>query len=369
MDRPTAADLSPYALDLRSRERPGFTVRVEICTWDVVVFRVVPRGDVPSVVVARAAAEARDFLRDLDAGRLDSELAQALRRPPRRLLTRAPRRPNTLRTGVEHEYRVLTARGPVDARTIIDDLDLGPRVDPTDPHAHRGPWGGVVTADGAEAEVATPPVLVAPSAVATVAALARRGRAVLDDALGDDRWLEGYSTHLNVSVPRRGDRRAAMRFARSFAAPLMLLLDLPTSPGLLVRPRPGRLELGGEYAESTDLEVALTFTIGAVLASRSARRVRGLALDIDLEPARERYGWYVDRRAFGADLYTLGRSTPLRFSGSGTTILAGQHLEATWVVVRAQLVGLLGADELAMVDAVVGSTEPLPRPAQDGVAS
>ena len=232
---PTAADLSQYALDL-----PAANVQASPSGSSLYVGRRGvpggPRGDGPSVVLARAAGEARDFLRDLDAGRLDSELAQALRRPPRRLLTRAPRRPDTLRTGVEHEYRVLTARGPVDARTIIDDLDLGPRVDPTDPHAHRGPWGGVITADGAEAEVATPPVLVAPSAVATVAALARRGRAVLDDALGDDRRLEGYSTHLNVSVPRRGDRRAAMRFARSFAAPLTPLLDRPTSPGLLVRP-------------------------------------------------------------------------------------------------------------------------------------
>ncbi len=369
VNRSPAADLPSYALDLGTRERPGFTVRVEACTWDIVVFRVAPAGDGRSVVVARAADEVRGFLRDLDAGRLDSELGRALRRPPRRLLTRPPRRPTTLRAGVEHEYRVLSDRGPVDARAIIDDLDLGPRVDPTDPHAHRGPWGGVITADGAEAEVATPPVLLGPGAVATVAALAHRGRAVLDDALGDDRWLEGYSTHLNVSAPRRGDRRVATRFARVFAAPLMLLLDRSTSPGLLVRPRPGRLELGGEFADSTELEVALTFAIGAALASRSARPLRGLALDVDLEPARERYGWYVDRRAFGADLYTLGRSTPLRLSGSGATILAGRHLEVTWSAARPRLVGLLGADELALVDAVVGSSEPLPRPSQDGVAS
>jgi hypothetical protein len=36
---------------------------------------------------------------------------------------------------------------------------------------------------------------------------------------------------------------------RSFAPALMFLLDAATSPGLLVRPRHGRLEFGGEYAE------------------------------------------------------------------------------------------------------------------------
>ena len=65
--------------------------------------------------------------------------------------------------GVEREWRVVRRNGAaVDFRELVDRLPLdGRRLDPDDPHAHRCRWGGVVTADGREAEVATPPVPVA----------------------------------------------------------------------------------------------------------------------------------------------------------------------------------------------------------------
>lgn len=367
----TRADVASFALDLRPREREGFSVAVHLCTWDLVVFRVDPDGGGPPVFVARSEHDVRDFLRDLDRGARDAELLAALRRRPRARLTRRPRRAHALRLGVEHEYRVHGPGGIVDVRTVIDGLDLGVRADPTDPHAQRGTWGGIVTADGAEAEVATPPVLVGPGAVARVADLAMLGRAHLAAALGVDHRLEGYSTHLNVSASRHGERSRAALFARTFAPALMLLLDRPTSPGLLVRPRPGRLELGGEYADGGDLEVALLFALGATLAlgsARDRRSCRALTLDLVAEPARERYGWYVDRRAAGPDLYALGRDTPLRRSATGVIVTAGRHLEDAWAVARARLVGLLPDEELVRVDDVVGGTPFLPRP-QDGVAS
>lgn len=371
MEERSGAGVGSFALDLRPRRRQAFSVAVHLCTWDLVVFRVDPADGGPPVFVARSEDDVRDFLRDLDSGAHDRGLLEALRRRPRARLTRRPRRSRVLRVGVEHEYRVHGPGGVVDVRTIVDGLDLGVRADPTDPHAHRGPWGGVVTADGAEAEVATPPVPVGPGAVARVAALAAAGRAHLAAALGDDHRLEGFSTHLNVSAPSRGDRPRAALFARTFAPALMLLLDRPTSPGLLVRPRPGRLELGGEYSAGDDLAVALLFALGATLALgsiRDRRSCRALALDLLVEPARERYGWYVDRRAVGADLYELGRETPLRRSATGATVTAGRHLEDAWAVARARLVGLLPDAELAPVDDVVGGTTPLPRP-QEGVAS
>lgn len=376
----TRPDLSGYALDLRPRARPGFSVRPHLCTWDLVVLRVEAVGGGSPVFVAKDDGGVRDFLRDLDAGRLDADLLAALRRPPRRRLGRpprrrlgrGPRRGSGRRLGIEHEYRVHGADGPIDVRDHLDDLDLGVRADPTDPHAQRGPWGGVVTADGAEAEVATPPVTVAPGAVAEVAGLAAAGRDVLAEALGHGHRLEGYSTHLNVSAPRRGDVRLATRFATTFAPPLMLLLDRTTSPGLLVRPRPGRLELGGEFADGADLEVALTFALGAVLASaargRGRRQVTGLRVEVDLEPARERFGWYVDRSAVGCDLYALGRTAPLRLVAAGGSITAGEHLERTWELARARLVGVLDDEAIGLVDDVVTGSAPLPRP-QDGVAS
>lgn len=359
-----------HELDLRPRRRPGFTVSVHLCTWDLVVLRVKGRDSATPVFVAKASDEIRAFLDDLDAGRRDADLVASLRRPPRRTLRRPPRPRPRIRAGIEHEYVVHSPQGPVDFRTLVDSLDLGVRADPTDPHAQRCPWGGVVTADGVEAEVATPPVELAPGSVADVVALAAAGRSVLENGLGDEFTLDGYSTHLNVSAPRRGDRGRALRFAAVFAPSVMLLLDRASSPGLLVRPRPGRLELGGEFAAGERLEVALTFTIGAVLAvTRMSRQdANRLAVEVTLERARERFGWFVDRRAFGADLYALGRATPLVTRGPGGRRTAGDHLELTWSMARSALVGKVGDAELAAVDGVVGGDLGLPM-GQDGDAS
>jgi hypothetical protein len=365
----TAPDLSPYALDLRPRRRPAFTVQAHLCTWDVVVLRVEPVGGGRTVFVAKGEDQLREFLKDLDDGRHDARLAAALHRPPVRRLHHPPSPPRGIRLGVEHEYVVHGPDGPIDFRKRVDELDLGIRADPTDPHAQRGSWGGVVTTDGAEAEVATPPVLLAPGGVADVVALAERGRRELARALGDDHRLEGYSTHLNISVPSRGDVSRATLFARTFAPSLMLLLDRSTSPGLLVRPRPHRLELGGEFADARTLEVALTFAAGAALASggRGRREAQRLAVDLDLQPAVERFGWYVDRTSVGCDLYELGREAPLRRLRSGRTVTAGEHLLRTWEVARARLAGRVGDEELLRVDSVVLGSGALPR--RQGVAS
>ena len=368
------ADPAAYAVDLGPRRRSTFVVSASLCSWDLVVFRVEPVAGGRPVFVAKPSEAVPGFLADLDRGALDDDLAEALARPPRRGLVRPPRRSGGVRLGVEHEFVVSGTGGVLDFRTLSADLELGVRADPTDPSAQRCPWGGVVTADGREAEIATPPVLLAADAAATVRALAELGRDVLTTALhavhGTDVTLTGYSTHLNVTASRRGSRAHARRFASVFAPSLMLLLDRPTSPGLLVRPRPGRLELGGEYAAGTDLEVALTFAAGAVLASRGPRwvRARRLQVEVVLEPARERYGWYVDRRAVGCDLYALGREAPLRRVHTSTTVTAGQHLRESWELARAALAGRLAEPELGVVDAVVAGDEPLPRP-QDGVAS
>lgn len=348
MVEPIGPDLSSHAADLRMRHRPDFTVRAQTCTWEVVVLRVEPLDGGPSVFVAQPHERLRAFMAGLGAGRRDADLAAALRHPPRRQLSRPPRKTRRLRAGVEHEYVVDGPSGRVDARTVIDALNLGVRADPTDPHAQRCPWG----------------------AVAEVVALAAVGRAALAEALGGGCRLEGFSTHLNVTAPRRGDQRLALRFATVFAPSLMLLLDRPISPGLLVRPRPGRLEVGDDFAEGRALEVALTFAIGATLAATTmSRRVaRDLAVEVSLQAAVERYGWYVDRRAFGCDLYALGREAPLRVGRSRQQRKAGEHLVLTWGLARAALAGLSSEGELAAVDEVVTGCTPLPR-SQEGVAS
>lgn len=65
--------------------------------------------------------------------------------------------------GIEHELAVWSGTRRVDFRTVLPALPgLGPAIDPSDSNARRGAWGGVLTADGREAEIATPPAALAP---------------------------------------------------------------------------------------------------------------------------------------------------------------------------------------------------------------
>lgn len=260
--------------------------------------------------------------------------------------------------GVEREYGLRDARGDaVDARRVWDRLpDPGVWLDPGDPRARRGGWGGVITADGPHAELATPPVALAPGCTHQVLALAAAGERHL---VGQVSGLElvGYSTHINVEVADRRVARIARLLARRLALPIMLALDRPGSPGLLVRPRRDRLEIGGEFAAGDQLRIAVAMTVGMVtLAERSLLLRRRIPHGPEILPERavERYGWYVDRRAFGPDLYLDGRDTRL---GAET---AGQAMGRLWAVARRMVRDQLSQNEIGLVDAAVSGARPLP---------
>jgi hypothetical protein len=146
---------------------------------------------------------------------------------------------------------------------------------------------------------------------------------------------------------------------------MMLMLDRPTSPGLLVRPRSGRLELGGEYCQGDQLRAAATFAAAGGLAcaaavrSRDARRRLPRAVRSRVRPSNIRAGWYVDRRAFGTDLYRDGRSARLRY-GAGRSWTAQAHLHETWERARPMVEPLLDDSELGLVDRVIDGTIALP---------
>jgi hypothetical protein len=264
--------------------------------------------------------------------------------------------------GVEHEFTVLDAGSAVvDFRRLIHTLPVpGRRLDPVDGNAYRCRWGGVITADGREAEIATPPIELGPGFASAVVESAARGRAVLESILPVGLTVHGYSTHLNVSVADKRVVRAARRFSARFAPALMLVMDRCTSPGLLVRPRRGRLELGGEFLGGTGLRAAVVMATGCALAcaGRGPRRVPP-PLSVRLEPTIERFGLYVDRGAFGSDLYRSGRSTVLR-TGSGRTRTAQQHLEECWTVARSAGSDVFDPTDLAIVDEMVTGRRPLP---------
>jgi hypothetical protein len=272
--------------------------------------------------------------------------------------------PGTL-IGLEHEYQVFAGATQIDFRRVIRDLPLGQEyLDPGDPYAHRLNSGVVLTADGAEAELALPPLPPRPGFAMDLAAQAARAR---DDFLGllpTDLRLEGYSTHLSVHVPWRFPHRLTVEYALTFSPAMMLLLDRRSSPGLLVRPRPERLELGGEHIDGVGLLAAAVFALGSILTCVSSlrhgtSRPRPPRLAIKLLDDQHRYGWFVDRRAFGIDLYAEGRRAllPLRRGGM---IRAQDHLEACWAMVRESLGGFAGPDEIAVVDQVVSGRICLP---------
>lgn len=266
--------------------------------------------------------------------------------------------------GLEHEYVVHEADLQVDFRSIIHDLAIdGRRIDPGDSNAYRCAWGGVLTVDGAEAEVAVAPIGTRPGFGRQVREAADVARAALRSAVPARLGLNGYSTHISVSTPNGRTAHAARKFAETFAAAQMLLMDRHDSPGLLVRPRWGRLELGGEYVIGEPLRAAAVFAVGAARASAMrwhiGRRRHPPRLRTDVTRARQRDGWYVDRAAFGVDLLSEGRAASLQLSRRGT-IVAQDQLEAAWEVARVALGRDVDQADVESVDRVVSGADPLP---------
>lgn len=262
--------------------------------------------------------------------------------------------------GVEHEYEVFEAGVRRPFGELIHGLGIdGRRLDPGDPNAYRCSWGGVVTVDGKEAEIVTPPVALTPGFTTEASARAARGRRVLAGALGEGSTLVGYSTHLSVSVPTERAWAQARRFAARFAAPMMLLLDNRSSPGLLIRPRPSRLELGGDFVSGVHLRAALVMAAGAVLAVANEQPFsRGLPdrLGVQREMALIRPGLFVGRSAFGPDLYSLGRETPLGRRRRPAQV----YLERAAEVAVSALGSRADAFDVAALERIVAGHVPLP---------
>jgi hypothetical protein len=182
--------------------------------------------------------------------------------------------------------------------------------------------GRVITSDGAEAEIATPPVRTRPGFTAQLEAWAQTGEAELRRAVPRGVELDGYSAHFSATMPAKLNDRVCRLYAETFAADLMLLMDRIDSPGLLVRPRPGRIELCGEFIKDEPLAAAFvagsTRACAAAVRRRNARTALPPRLEVRLARAVHRYCWYVDRGAFGADLHAASRRALLRRASGGT---------------------------------------------------
>jgi hypothetical protein len=122
--------------------------------------------------------------------------------------------------------------------------------------------------------------------------------------------------------------------------------------------------LGAEFVGGEDLAAAALFAVASVLACRDAlvaggTRLDSLELAVRVEAAVERFGWYVDRTAFGGDLYVGGRSALLRRS-DGDPVSAQVHLERCWAGAAEAVAGMASTEEIALVGDLVTGTRPLP---------
>ncbi len=263
--------------------------------------------------------------------------------------------------GVEHEFTLRTGDRVLDFRDLIHTLPVaGLRIDPNDPNAYRCEWGGTITADGREAEIATPPVPVAAGFSGELTAWSDRGRASLGSVLSPSIEVSGYSTHLNLQMPDRLNDAVCDGVIRRFVPALMLLTERADSPGVLVRPRPGRLEVGTEFVDGPSLRAAAVLLAGGVRALADAIRGRDPVLPASLGarvlPASERFGWFVPRDAYG-DSLELGAWD--RMLGAGRDrIRARDQLEAAFESAIAALGDDLDEDDLAAVAAVLATPAP-----------
>lgn len=268
--------------------------------------------------------------------------------------------------GVEAEYVVRDrADAAVDFRGVIGGLGAGPPgLDPGDVNARRLASGTALTCDLGEAELAVRAERLGPGFAARVSARLSSDEAALARAVSPLFSLHGYTTHVSVSVERRLVEEVAWTYAETFGPAAMLMMDGRTSPGLLVRPRAGgRVELCGWYLSAEVRRGALAFAAGSILACVGAvlrRESSQLPPPVvgAIEPGAARHGWYLDRTAFGSDLYHLGRAAmiPRR---EGRAVTAQEHLESCWSAARGALSEHAPAVECADAQAMVDCEAPL----------
>ncbi|MBF6606557.1 MAG: hypothetical protein IVW53_13365 [Chloroflexi bacterium] len=283
-------------------------------------------------------------------------------------------------SGVEQEYAVWRDGGPVPFALLLGRVlsRSSARGFGEDPLARVRSGGAVWTADGPHAEIATPPRRLTVGIAGRLADDALHEREMLLRRLrlvgaadGSRLELRGYSTHINAFCRAVDPWAVVRRFAVLHAPAVMLLADRRDSPGLLVRPRPDRLEVGTEYLESRDdlaavalVVLAATIECWEALAGRRAPdgdRGAGSLRALDsraFQSTWQRPGTFIDRAAFGDDLYRAGRDARLRRADGGME-RAGSRLDATWARLRPIASAFATEAELASVDVRVDGTVPL----------
>lgn len=247
----------------------------------------------------------------------------------------APADPSDILLGVEQEFELFQNGERLDFRTLfpslVSRLSSVPFRDSDTAVLLEA--GYMLACDGQDAEIATAPISYRRAGLPTLAREVSRCRGHLLQLLANHgiREVRGYSTHVSVSVPAGHEWEFATAAACTFAPALLLLMEARVSPGLLIRPRRGRLEIGSEYIDSEEqLEACLVFLAAAAHAWAQAGTTWGKLPRVRLERWQEaniRPGIYLPPDAFGESLHQHGRLAVLELEQGGRTT-AGKLLES-----------------------------------------
>lgn len=253
-----------------------------------------------------------------------------------------------LSAGVEQEFEIFLAGAKLDFQRVFPAVarklggvpfrgrDLAAVVDP----------GYMLASDDTEAEFATAPIdLTGTGALDLAGEVVRCRESMLDALLGGHAdEVRGYSTHLNLGLRHGGELALALAVAELVGPSLTLLLEGPDSPGLLIRPRPLRLEIGTEYVDSDDLIVAgIVLLAGAVCAlERGAVALAGWPrADIQhWEIGVMRGGVYLPRDAFSQSIHARHRDARIQLRDGGV-LSAGAILERAASLAASELAGVV----------------------------
>lgn len=275
--------------------------------------------------------------------------------------------------GVEIEYATTVDGRPQPFAEILPALAALPGANLKDDGSRRFWWpdGLRLMADGHYAEIASPPERVsthtAEELCDSTAWAERRLRALLmqqERRTGATMAIEPYSCHYNVgSAPFADGWAVARRVACAFGPLLALITSRPPVMGIIVRPRPGRIEIVGDLvADPGQFRAACLIVWGAValaLQEDAGSAVADLpTLPADsLVPARTRPGLRLTLPPLDAASIASLSKLLLPLSSGGRLEL-GEWAARCWSSLRSMVAAAFGSAETARVDGFVDFSRP-----------